>query len=172
MEILAHWQPWLTPWLSHSFSQTTVWHSSNVRLNPLRGKDDKYPNTHIRSNVHHHLPDLLGADFSLWQDSLAVPVFVWLFFCLPSVSNFNTWQDLPQSTAILSIFLFMSYSCRGLQWCRWQGVECLALVWVIRATNSTEREAQHKSLCVCLPSHICSCMWLFCVCMRQSHLRV
>lgn len=85
------------------------------------------------------------------------PVCVTVFFCLHSESNFNTWQDLPQSTAILSILLFMSYSCRGLQLCCWQGGECLALVWVIRATNSTEREAQHKSLCVC-------------VCVRISHM--
>lgn len=59
----------------------------------------------------------------------------------------------------------MSNSCRGLQCCCWQSEAALALVWVIRTTNSTENEAQHKSLCVS-GSHTC-CVWMFLVWLHQ-----
>lgn len=105
------------PTLTRSFSQTTVWHSGLHQVFGLTRWREKMTNTNTRRRAQRSpsFTDLLGAHFPLWQGSLAVPLYVWLCFCLHSESNFNTWQDLPQSTAILSILLFMSYSCRGLQ---------------------------------------------------------
>lgn len=55
----------------------------------------------------------------------------------------------------------MSYSCRGLQWCCWQGGKCLASVWLIRATDCTGRRV---CLCSVISHALPYCEWFVSEC--------
>lgn len=113
MEILAHRQPWRR--LTCSFSQTTVWHGGlHQALTHWREKNDKYKQAQMLQRSR-SFTDLLGAHFPLWQDSLALWVYVWLFFvsvvCLILTQDRICHRAQPSSLVFHSSCLIHAVAC-------------------------------------------------------------